>query len=47
MRRIPQVNQRTYRYEEKPKPDEAGLSSEITEIFKASRKNYGMRKIKR
>lgn len=42
-----QVNRSTYYYEEKPKPDEAEFSSEIAEIFKASRNNYGTRKIKR
>lgn len=46
MCRVLQVNRSTYYYEEKPKPDEAELSSEIAEIFKVSRNNYGTRKIK-
>ena len=47
MCRVLQVNRSTYYYKEKPKPDEAELSSVIAEIFKASRNNYGTRKIKR
>ena len=47
MCRVLQVNRSTYCCEEKTKPDETELSSEITEIFKASRNNYGTRKIKR
>ena len=46
MCRVLQVNRSTYYYEEKPKPDESELSSEIAEIFKVSRNNYGTRKIK-
>ena len=42
-----QVNWSIYYYEAKQKPDEAGRSSEITEIFRASRNNYGTRKIKK
>ena len=47
MCRVLQVNRSTYYYEAKQTPDESGLSSEITEIFKASRSNYGTRKIKK
>ncbi len=46
MCRVLQVNRSAYYYEEKPKPDESELSSEIAEIFKVSRNNYGTRKIK-
>ena len=42
-----QVNRSTYYYETKQKPDESALSSKITEIFRASRNNYGTRKIKK
>ena len=41
-----QVNRSTYYYEAKQTPVDSELSSEITEIFKASRNNYGTRKIK-
>ena len=47
MCRVLQVNRSTYYYETKQKPDESGLASEITEIFRASRNNYGTRKIKK
>lgn len=47
MCRVLQVNRSTYYYEAKQKPDEPGLSSEIAEIFRASRNNYGTRKIKK
>lgn len=47
MCRVLQVNRSTYYYEAKRKPDESELPSEITEIFKASRNNYGTRKIKK
>ncbi len=47
MRRILQVNRSSYYYEAKQKPDEPELAGDITEIFKASRNNYGMRKIKK
>lgn len=46
MCRVLQVNRSTYYYEAKQKPDESGLSAEITEIFRTSRNNYGTRKIK-
>ena len=46
MCRVLQVNRSTYYYEAKQKPDESGLASEITEIFRAGRNNYGTRKIK-
>ena len=47
MCRVLQVNRSTYYYEAKQKPGESGLASEITEIFRASRNNYGTRKIKK
>ena len=47
MCRVLQVNRSTYYYETKQKPDESALSSKITEIFRASRNNYGTRKIKK
>ena len=47
MCRVLQVNRSAYYYEAKQRPDEAGLSAEITEIFRASRNNYGTRKIKK
>ena len=47
MCRVLQVNRSTYYYEAKQKPDESGPVSEITEIFQASRSNYGTRKIKK
>lgn len=36
----------TYYYQHKQKKDESPLASEIVDIFKASRNNYGTRKIK-
>ena len=47
MCRVLQVNRSTYYYEAKQRPDESGLASEIKEIFRASRNNYGTRKIKK
>ncbi len=47
MCRVLQVNRSTYYYEAKQTPDDSALSSEITEIFKASRNNYGTRKRKK
>lgn len=47
MCRVLQVNRSSYYYEAKQKPDESGLASEITQIFRASRNNYGTRKIKK
>ena len=47
MCRVLQVNKSTYYYEAKQLPDESGLASEIKEIFRKSRNNYGTRKIKR
>ena len=46
MCRVLKVNRSTYYYEAKSKPDESELASDITEIFEASRHNYGTRKIK-
>lgn len=36
----------TFYYEAKPKPDEEPLVNEVIQIFKASKRNYGTRKIK-
>lgn len=47
MCRVLQVNRSTYYYEAKQRPDDSEPASEITEIFKASRSNYGTRKIKK
>ena len=47
MCRVLLVNRSTYYYEAKQLPDESGLASEIKEIFRKSRNNYGTRKIKR
>lgn len=47
MCRVLQVNRSTYYYGAKQRPDGSGPASEITEIFKASRSNYGTRKIKK
>lgn len=41
-----QVPRSSYYYESKSKPDENTLTAEIIDIFKASRNNYGTRKIK-
>ncbi len=47
MCRALQVNRSTYYYEAKQRLDDSEPASEITEIFKASRSNYGTRKIKK
>ena len=47
MCRVLQVNRSSYYYEAKQKPDESGPASETTQIFRASRNNYGTRKIKK
>ncbi len=47
MCRVLQVNRSTYYYEARQKRDESALVSDITDIFKASRNNYGARKIKK
>ena len=47
MCRLLQVNRSTYYYETKHRPDDSKLASEITEIFKESRRNYGTHKIKK
>lgn len=47
MCRVLKVNRSTYYYEAKERKDESGLVSEITDIFKSSRNNYGTRKIKK
>ena len=46
MCRVLKVNRSTYYYEAKSKADESELAADITEIFEASRHNYGTRKIK-
>ena len=47
MCRVLKIARATYYYESKPKTDEAELVSEVKEIFRQSRNNYGTRKIKR
>lgn len=47
MCKVLQVSKSTYYYEAKQKTDESELTVAITDIFKASRNNYGTRKIKR
>ena len=46
MCRVLQISRSTYYYEAKQKPDKSALVVEINRIFKASRNNYGTRKIK-
>jgi transposase InsO family protein len=46
MCKVLQISRSTYYYEAKQKTDESILTSEIVDIFKASRNNYGTRKIK-
>lgn len=41
-----QISRSSYYYESKEKADESEISKAIVEIFKASRNNYGTRKIK-
>ena len=43
---ILQIPRSTYYYKAKAKPDEIELTASIVNIFKASRNNYGTRKIK-
>ena len=47
MCKVLQVSRSTYYYEAKQKTDETELTAAIIDIFKASRNNYGTRKIKR
>lgn len=47
MCKVLQVSRSTYYYEAKQKADESELTVAIIDIFKASRNNYGTRKIKR
>ena len=47
MCKVLKISRSTYYYEAKQKADESGLTAAITDIFKASRNNYGTRKIKR
>jgi putative transposase len=44
--KVLQISRSTYYYEAKQKTNESVLTSTIIEIFKASRNNYGTRKIK-
>lgn len=44
--KVLQISRSTYYYEAKEKPDESALAAAIIDIFKASRNNYGTRKIK-
>ena len=46
MCRVLKIARATYYYESKPKIDETELVSEVKEIFRQSRNNYGTRKIK-
>lgn len=46
MCKVLQVSRSTYYYEAKQKSDESELTASIVDIFKASRNNYGTRKIK-
>ncbi len=46
MCKVLQLSRSTYYYEAKVKSDECNLASKIVDIFKASRNNYGTRKIK-
>ena len=46
MCRVLQVSRSAYYYEAKQRPDESGPASEIKEIFRTGRNNYGTRKIK-
>ena len=47
MCKVLNVPRSTYYYESKPKKDETQLVTDIIEIFRRSRNNYGTRKIKR
>jgi len=46
MCKVLQLPRSTYYYEAKVNPDECNLATKIVDIFKASRNNYGTRKIK-
>lgn len=46
MRRVLQVPRSTYYYESKAKESTDEITPKVIEIFKASRNNYGTRKIK-
>ena len=46
MCKVLQISRSTYYYEAKQKPDESNLVTNIIDIFKSSRNNYGTRKIK-
>lgn len=46
MCKVLNVSRNTYYYESKPKKDETQLVTDIIEIFRRSRNNYGTRKIK-
>ncbi len=46
MCKVLQISRSTYYYEAKQKPDESELVTNIVDVFKSSRNNYGTRKIK-
>lgn len=46
MCKVLQISRSTYYYEAKQKTDESELTAAVIDIFKASRNNYGTRKIK-
>lgn len=46
MCKVLKISRSTYYYEIKQRPDESILETNILNVFKASRKNYGTRKIK-
>ena len=46
MCKVLEISRSTYYYEAKHKPDEGILEENIIDVFKASRNNYGTRKIK-
>ena len=46
MCKVLQVNRSTYYYESKAKESTDEITSKVIDIFKASRNNYGTRKIK-
>ena len=46
MCKVLQISRSTYYYESKQKPDESNLVTNIIDIFKSSRNNYGTRKVK-
>ena len=47
MCKVLKISRSTYYYEARQKPDKSELTTAIIDIFKASRNNYGTRKIKK